>query len=166
MVIKTALVFLGLVFTSCCHAADSSPEAAEMFERLVTRIPVNVDAHEVHEYVGKEFTYMYGDGNSMNQGVYMVPFIVSNRLYCVHITDSKPRVIDVYRILNTDPDRLPVSRIGQRVLEQRKERPPKPAFSQVVDLHAAIDHNEVISEADLKYTLVYSSASKVTNPEK
>ena len=69
-----------------------------MFERLIKRIPIDVDAHDVHEYVGKDFTYMHGNGNSMNQGVYMVPFIVSDRLYCVHITDSKPREISVYLI--------------------------------------------------------------------
>ena len=162
---KIALILLGILFTPCCIAADSSTEAAEMFERLIKRIPIDVDAHDVHEYVGKDFTYMHGNGNSMNQGVYMVPFIVSDRLYCVHITDSKPRNISVYWISSVDPDRLPVSRIGNRIYGQYKERPPKPAFSQVVDLHAAIDHNEVISEADLKYKIIYSSDSKATNPK-
>lgn len=162
---KIALILLGFLFTPCCIAADASTEAAEMFERLIKRIPIDVDAHDVHEYVGKDFTYMYGDGNSKNQGVSMVPFIVSDRLYCVHITDSKPREISVYLISNFDPDRLPVSKIGNTIFRQYKERPPKPAFSQVVDLHAAIDHNEVIAEADLKYKLVYSSNSRATVPE-
>ncbi len=37
---KTALLFLGFLFTPCCIAADSSTEAAEMFERLIKRIPI------------------------------------------------------------------------------------------------------------------------------
>jgi len=47
---------LCLVVTPLYAEEQDKPEAVEMFERLIRRIPPATDAHDVHEFIGKEFT--------------------------------------------------------------------------------------------------------------
>src|SRR5438132_123675 len=65
------------------------PEAAVMFERLVRRIPADVDPLRIHEYVGQEFHYVMHAGNAANEETALVPFLVGGRLYCIHCVRTR-----------------------------------------------------------------------------
>lgn len=84
-------------------AAESGKlEAVDMFERLIRRIPPGIDAHKVHEHVGKLFTWVFNGGNADNVAVQWTPFWILDRLYCVQCVQSEVPTVEVYQVIEPD----------------------------------------------------------------
>jgi hypothetical protein len=113
------------------------PEAAAMFERLVRRIPADVDPLKVHEYVGQEFNYVLHTGNAANEETALVPFIVGGRLYCIHCVRTRTPSLSVYRIDNLQPKYEPQTEYAKDVVSTA--RPHWHAIAMAADLHAVLD---------------------------
>jgi hypothetical protein len=119
------------------NAPAALPEAAAMFERLVRRIPADVDPLQVHEYVGQEFNYVLHAGNAANEETALVPFIVGGRLYCIHCLRTRTPSLSVYRIDNPQANYEPQTEYGKNLVVTARGR--WPAVALAADLHAVLD---------------------------
>jgi hypothetical protein len=113
------------------------PEAAAMFERLVRRIPADVDPLKAHEYVGQEFHYVLHAGNTANEETALVPFLVGGRLYCLHCLRTRTPALTVYRIDNPPATYGPRTDYAKNLVATARGR--WPAVALAADLHAVLD---------------------------
>jgi len=144
-----------LVVTPLCAAEQAKPEALEMFERLIRRIPPATDAHDVHEFIGKEFTYVFNGSNADGVGVQWTPFWISDRLYCIHCVQSKtPHT--AYQIIDPDLNSEPFGQVAQKAFIQfRKSLRKQRGAARLFDLYAAVDHGTKFEPNQLTYKNVY-----------
>jgi len=108
-----------------------------MFERLVRRIPADVDPLKVHEYVGQEFNYVLHSGNAANEATALVPFIVGGRLYCSHCVRTRTPSLSVYRVDKLQPKYEPQTEYAKDVVS--RARPYWHAIAMAAELHAVLD---------------------------
>jgi hypothetical protein len=152
-----ALIFaLCLVVTPLCAEEPDKPEAVAMFERLIRRIPPATDAHDVHKYIGKEFTFVFNGSNADGVGVQWTPFWISGRLYCIHCVQSKTPTITVYQIIDPDLNSEPFAQVAEKAFIQfRKSLRKQRGAARLFDLYAAVDHGARFEPNQLTYTQVY-----------
>lgn len=141
-----ATFWLCLAIPTFSVAQESSdkpglPEAAEMFERLVERIPANTDPIDMHKFVGKPFNYVYHGGNARDEEIAIVPFVVADRLYLVHVLRTAEPELVVYSIERDPKQKRPVSQRGQKTWDDNPLF-RKSSIMEVLDWHAVIDHGE------------------------
>lgn len=150
---------LTLTLTAATLAADEQgkPESVQMFERLIQRIPADIDAHDVHKYIGKEFTYVFNAGNNDRVGVQWAPFWISERLYCIHCVQSEKPTVTIYQIEDPDLASGPFTEIAQKAYAQYKSLRKQRGAARVLDLYAVIDRGAELAPSQLKYTQIYSS---------
>ncbi len=149
------------VVAPMCAEERGKPEAVDMFERLIQGIPPGTDAHDVHEYIGKEFTYVFNGGNADNVGVQWTPFWISDRLYCIHCVQSETPTIAVYQIIKPDLEPEPFAEIAQKAYGQFKSLRKQRGSARVLDLYAAIDHNAKLTPEQLTYRRIYPPESQI-----
>jgi hypothetical protein len=123
--------------TIVLKAPAALPEAAAMFERLVRRIPADVDPLKVHEYVGQNFDYVLHAGNAANEETALVPFLVGGRLYCIHCLRTRTPSLSVYRIDNLQAKYEPQTEYAKELVLTARRR--RPALAMAADLHAVLD---------------------------
>jgi RNA polymerase sigma factor (sigma-70 family) len=131
------------------------PEAAEMFERLVRRIPPDVDPLTIHLFVGKEFDCVLHAGNAGQEETALVPFIVSNRLYCVHCLRTKNPQITVYRVEKVDPTYQAQTTYAQTLSKGRK--PISPMRLLAADLQVVIDRMPDASKVSVPHKIIFTT---------
>ena len=152
-----SILALVLAVTPLYADEGDTPEAVEMFERLIQRIPPATDAHDVHKNIGKEFTYVFNGGNAGGVGVQWTPFWIADRLYCVHRVQSQEPTIAVYQIIEPDLESEPFSEIARKTYSQFKTLRKQRGSARVFDLHAAIDHGVKLEPEQLTYRKIYPS---------
>jgi hypothetical protein len=154
-----SILALGLTVATLSGEEPAKPEAVEMFERLIQRIPAETDAHDVHLFIGKEFTYVFNARN----GVQWAPFWISGRLYCIHHVKSAKPTIAVYQIIEPNLESGPFSAIGQKAYHQFDSLSKERGSARVFDLYAAIDHGVHFEPDKLNYKKVYPLESKAAS---
>lgn len=173
-ILRLSILFamLTITITAAVYADDeaktdsknqsSTPEAAAMFESLVQTIPTDVDATEVHRYVGKPVSWQFFSGNKSKEPVALIPFWVAERLYCVHLTTAQPPVLRVFRIHNPLKIAQPVTAVGKTHYSDEMKRLPE--AGQILDLHAVVDQGAEVPQTHLSYLTVYDSTDSESKP--
>jgi len=161
-----SVLALSLAMGSAVADDAETPEAVQMFELLIKRIPPGIDAHDIHPYIGKRFNYVFNGGSSANHGVQWAPFWVANRLYCIHRPQTPDGTVAVYQIIEPDLKSKPFTTKGLAAYDEcRKFMDKRRGAFRVLDLYAVIDHGAKLKPDQLRYKLIYSSKPSATpNP--
>jgi hypothetical protein len=134
-----------------------------MFGSLVQTIPADVDATDVHRYVGKPVSWQFLSGNNSKEPVALIPFWVAERLYCIHLTTAKPQVLRVFRIHNPSKSgMLPLSAVGKSHYSDAMKTSPE--AGQILDLHAVVDQGAEVPKKQLHYSTIYDSSDSDSKP--
>lgn len=147
------------------------PEAAAMFERLVQRIPADVDPDEIYKHVGQPEAYALHAGNWGDQQTAMVGFVVSGQLYVMHCLRTDKPVVTVFRCSAYLPKykavveervKPPPKVIGVGFAASGTTKTPRPGLdAQVEDLYCVIDKRAKNPKLSFTHTKLFSTSSAV-----
>lgn len=147
------------------------PEAAAMFERLVKRIPADVDPDEIYKHVGQPEAYALHAGNWADQQTAIVGFVVSGQLYLIHCVRTDKPVVTAFRCSAYLPQ-------YKAVVVERVKPPPKtigigfgapgttqtPEIgldAQVDDLFCVVDNRAKNPKLAFTHTKIFSTSQSV-----